>query len=212
MGTFQGGSATTLSYAREVTEGRLKTLDVILLGLLGTGERTGYDVRKWLDRYGTYVGYSAQTSQIYRQLSRMVDLGWATTRPDPRDTGPDAKLYALTESGRRRLHAWVDAPYEPSRRPLDPDFALRMRFAGSASPQKALDLVRTELAFRRRQEQTKIPFDETILTGDVPGREGRWYQDFSLLFDERGHYMVRALIAWLEAAERRLEALSEGPA
>jgi DNA-binding PadR family transcriptional regulator len=188
----------------------LKTLDVILLGLLTTGERTGYDVRKWLDRYGTYVGYSTQTSQIYRQLGRMVELGWATTRPDSRATGPDAKLYGLTEVGRDRFEAWVDAPYEPSRRPLDPDFALRMRFAGSRDPHHALDLVRTELAFRRRQEQAKIPFDETIRNTDTAG-DGRWFQDFSLLSDERGHYMARALIAWLEAAERRLEALCEDP-
>jgi DNA-binding PadR family transcriptional regulator len=212
MPALEVGATTPLPDARPLTDRRLKTLDVILLGLLSTGERTGYDVRKWLDRYGTYVGYSAQTSQIYRQLGRMVDLEWATTRPDPRDTGPDAKLYVLTEVGRRRLDAWIDARHEPSQRPLDPEFALRMRFAGSASPQKALDLVRTELAFRRRQEQTKMPFDETILTHDAPEGGLRWFQDFSLLANERGHYMVRALIAWLEAAERRLEAaLCEGP-
>lgn len=196
---------------RPVPDSGLKTLDVILLGLLGTGERTGYDVRKWLDRYGTYVGYTAQTSQIYRQLGRIVELEWATTRPDPRDTGPDAKLYGLTERGRRRFQAWIDAPYEPSRRPLDPEFALRMRFAGSTRPQKALDLVRTELAFRRTQERSKIPFDETALTDDASDRELRWFREFSLLADERGHYMTRALIAWLEAAERRLEALCEEP-
>ena len=176
MQSVTGRVATALPYARPVTDSRLKTLDVILLGLLGTGERTGYDVRKWLDRYGTYVGYSAQTSQIYRQLGRMVELEWATTRPDPRESGPDAKLYGLTEKGRRRFQTWIDAPYEPSRRSLDPEFALRMRFAGSASPQKALDLVRTELAFRRRQEQPGV---DELLHGSPPrsGCEYYLYED-----------------------------------
>jgi DNA-binding PadR family transcriptional regulator len=178
---------------------------VVLLSLLATGDRTGYDVRKWLDRYGWYVGYSAQTSQIYRQLARTVELGWATARADTRSAAPDAKLYTITDAGRAALQAWIDSPYVPSRRPLDPNFQVRFYFAGRTSPQKALELVRTELAFRREQERVRVPFDETAVRQGAAKDETTWITEFQLLGSERGHYMVRALIAWLEAAEARLE-------
>ena len=129
---------------------------MILLSLLSTSARTGYDVRKWLDRHGAYVGYSAQTSQIYRQLGKLVDREWAVPVPDPRDSGPDAKLYQITEEGRRKLQEWIDSPYEPPLRPLDPDFQVRLRFAGTQSPEKALELVRTELQFRQDHRQNHL--------------------------------------------------------
>ena len=55
----------------------IKRLDVIVLGLLTARPRTGYDVRKWLDTYGRVMGYTAPPSQIYRQLARMEERGWA---------------------------------------------------------------------------------------------------------------------------------------
>jgi DNA-binding PadR family transcriptional regulator len=193
------------SYPGPVARSTIKTLDVVLLGLLDTVDRTGYDVRKWFDRYGPYVGYSAQTSQIYRQLARLVEHGWATTRADNRSGAPDAKVYSLTDAGRAELKRWVDSPYVPSRRPLDPDFQIRLQFAGRTSPQKALELVRTELAFRREQERAGVPVDETAMRPEADEAEVFWTTEFQLLGRERGHYMVRALIAWLEAAEARLE-------
>jgi DNA-binding PadR family transcriptional regulator len=192
------------------TGGQLRTLDVILLGLLSTGERTGYDVRKWMDAHGAFVGHRAQTSQIYRQLARLVDLGWATTRTDPRDSGPDAKLYRLTDTGASVFTDWLNSPYVPARRPLDPDLQVRLRFAGRTGPSKALELVRTELAYRREQERARpLPlFDETAVEPGADAAEMEWQHEWYRLQSERGHYMTRTLMAWLEAVERRLEALA----
>lgn len=188
-------------------DGALRTLDVVLLGLLSTGDRTGYDVRKWLDRHGAFVGYRAQTSQIYRQLARLVEAGWATTRTDPRDSGPDAKLYRLTAAGHDRFARWVESPYVPARRPLDPDFQIRLRFAGRSDPRTALGLVRTELAYRREQERSPVTADDPVVLPGAGPEEQRWQREWARMQTERGHYMTRTLIAWLEATERRLEEL-----
>lgn len=184
----------------------LGRLEVILLGLLSTGERTGYDVWKWLDSHGPWVGYSARTSQIYRQLGKLVEWGWATPIPDPRSSGPDAKLYRITDEGRSKLGEWIDSPYTPSRRPLDPDFQVRLRFAGSTSPEKALELVRIELEYRKRGEETFDRSLDFVGIGQIEDPvEIRWQREWHLMQQDRGHYMVSNLIAWLEATERRLK-------
>lgn len=191
---------------------RLGRLEVILLSLLSTNARTGYDVRKWLDRQGVYVGYTAQTSQIYRQLGKLVDRKWAVPIPDPRDSGPDAKLYQITEAGREKLQEWIDSPYEPPLRPLDPDFQVRFFFAGPHSPEKALELVRTELRFRREHRQNHLitmELAEEDLAADDDEDQRNWREEIARLQSERGLYMVNSLMAWLEATERRLEALVE---
>jgi DNA-binding PadR family transcriptional regulator len=202
------GTASHQAHAGEPTPAAdLRGLDVILLGLLSTGERTGYDVRKWIDHHGPFVGHRAQTSQIYRQLARTVERGWATVRTDPRDSGPDAKLYGLTDVGQARFRAWVDSPYVPARRPLDPDLQVRLRFAGRSSPRQALELIRIELEYRREQERTRAPWDETVVSRDADVDDVRWQHEWYGMQLERGHYMARTLIAWLEATERRLEPL-----
>ncbi|MDQ0144684.1 PadR family transcriptional regulator [Pseudarthrobacter niigatensis] len=199
-----------LKRSRAETGASLGRLEVILLSLLSTSARTGYDVRKWLDLHGPYVGYSAQTSQIYRQLGKIVDRGWATPVPDPRDSGPDAKLYEITNEGRRKLQEWIDSPYEPPMRPLDPDFQVRLKFAGSQSPEKALELVRAELSFRREHRQNHlivIALAEEDFAPDEDEDDRYWREELVRLQSERGLYMVNSLMAWLEATEVRLEAM-----
>jgi DNA-binding PadR family transcriptional regulator len=195
---------------RPETGASLGRLEVILLSLLSTSARTGYDVRKWLDAHGAYVGYTAQTSQIYRQLGKLVDREWAFPIPDPRDSGPDAKLYQITDEGRRNLQEWIDSPYEPPLRPLDPDFQVRLRFAGTQSPEKALELIRTELRFRREHRQNHLiitELGEEDFAPDEDEDERQWHEELFRLQSERGLYMVNSLMAWLEATENRLEAL-----
>jgi DNA-binding PadR family transcriptional regulator len=195
---------------QEVTEqvpgkASLARLDVILLGLLSTGDRTGYDVWKWFEGRGAFVGYSAGTSQIYRQLGKLVEWEWAAPVPDLRRSGPDTKLYRITDTGLKKLEEWIDSPYVPSRRPLDPDFQVRLRFAGSRSPEKALELVRIELDCRKTAEAgMDRSFDEVLVSADAGAAERRWRGQWHLMQGERGHYMVSNLIAWLEATERRL--------
>lgn len=192
------------------TGASLGRLEVILLGLLSTSARTGYDVRKWLDSHGPYLGYSAQTSQIYRQLGKLVDRKWAFPTPDPRESGPDAKLYQITDEGRQKLQEWIDSPYEPPMRPLDSDFQVRLHFAAPQSPEKALELVRTELRFRRKHRQNHVLgmglADEDFPPG-VNEDERYWHEELARIRSERGLYMVTSLMAWLEATELRLEAL-----
>lgn len=185
----------------------IKRLDVIVLGLLTARPRTGYDVRKWLDIYGRVMGYTAPASQIYRQLARMEERGWAESVLDPRTTGPDAKLYSLTDAGRQVFDEWATGPYEPTARPMDPDFQVRMSFTQHLGPEAMLQLIRTELHFRREQHQHPLPHDLSLLPEDATPEQRAWLQEVQLLGTQRGRYVVSSFIAWLEAAEARLTLL-----
>jgi DNA-binding PadR family transcriptional regulator len=187
----------------------IKRLDVIVLGLLTARPRTGYDVRKWLDTYGRGVGYTAPASQIYRQLARLEERGWAESVIDPRTTGPDAKLYTLTAAGRAVFDEWATGPYEPAPRPMDPDFQVRMTFTQHLGPEAMLQLIRTELQFRRDQHVHPMPHDLSLLPDDATPEQRAWLQEVQLLGTQRGRYVVSSFIAWLEAAEARLSLLVE---
>jgi DNA-binding PadR family transcriptional regulator len=185
----------------------IKRLDVIVMGLLRARPRTGYDVRKWLDVQGRVVGYSAPTSQIYRQLARLADRGWARSVADPRSSGPDAKLYEITDEGRQAFDEWARSPYEPAERPLDPDFQVRMQFSQHLGPAAILDLVRIELRYRRVQHEHPLPYDPTLLPEDAGPAEQRWAQEMFLLLTQRGRFVVSNYITWLETTEARLALL-----
>lgn len=182
----------------------LSRLDVIALGLLSARPRTGYDVRKWMDTFGRVFAYSAQTSQIYRQLARLVERGWARVVPEPRTTGPDAKLYVLTEEGRDRFLEWLMSPHTPSPRPMDPDFQVRLHFSAQLGPETALNLVREELRFRRAQHELPLPFDDSLVPDDASADIREWYTDLALMSEARGRALASTYIDWLEAAEHRL--------
>jgi DNA-binding PadR family transcriptional regulator len=188
----------------------IKRLDVILLGLLAARPRTGYDIRKWLDTYGNYFGYSAPTSQIYRQMARLVERNWAYSVVDPRSSGPDAKLYTVTDEGRAAFEDWVSSPYEPAQRPMDPYFQLRMLFSQHRGPDTILALVRTELAYRRAQHEHPVAdFSASLLPEDAGPAERAWAREMYLVHNQRGRFLASTLITWLETTEERLAVLAE---
>jgi DNA-binding PadR family transcriptional regulator len=191
----------------------IKGLDVILLGLLTARPRTGYDIRKWLDRYGNYFGYSAPTSQIYRQMARLVERDWAYSVVDPRSSGPDAKLYTVTDEGRAAFEDWVSSPYVPAERPMDPYFQMRLLFSQHRGPETILALVRTELAYRRAQHEHPLSdYSESLLPEDAGPAERAWAQEMYLIQNQRGRFIASTLITWLETTEARLAVLVESAA
>lgn len=185
----------------------LARLEVIILSLLSAGNRTGYDIHKWLERNGTFVGYTTQPSQIYRQLGRLEELGWSTSAHEARDGGPDAKVYNITDLGLEQLEGWIDSPYVPSPRPLDADFQVRLMFSARRGPGRMLELVQTELAYRREHEEYRKGVDVDLVPQGASTEAQKWLRTAHMIQSERGHYMAQTLIAWLESTEVRLMAI-----
>ena len=182
-------------------------LDYVILGMLALRRLSGYDLRRWMEGPGAYLGYGVQLPQIYRRLSKLVERGWVEFKVDPRTTAPDAKLYALTEEGTRALMEWAGSPYEPSFRPMDPDFNLRLIFAGQLDPKIAISILRTELDYRRKQLTGPDFADYGVHSGPGPeltSVDPEWVREVHLLIHEKGYASTNAYITWLELTLERL--------
>ncbi|GAA1023649.1 hypothetical protein Aple_090530 [Acrocarpospora pleiomorpha] len=181
-------------------------LEYVILGLLGLRPFSGYDMRKWMEGKGQYVGYGVQLPQIYRTLAKLVDRGWIEFQVDSREGKPDAKLYRLTDTGRQELVAWARSPYEPSPRPMDPDFMVRFVIGGALGRDIAIALLRTELDYRRTQasNQNWLDFAHTPFE-PVSEVDEAWVRELHWTAHERGYASTAAYIAWLELTLARLE-------
>lgn len=71
-------------------------------------ELSGYDLARSFDKSLGFF-WHASHQQIYRELRRLRDEGWATGRQEAQQGRPDRVVYGLTEAGRDALAAWVVA-------------------------------------------------------------------------------------------------------
>jgi DNA-binding PadR family transcriptional regulator len=73
----------------------------ILVSLINT-PASGYELAK---QFEASVGFfwKATYQQIYRELTKLEDLGWISARVIAQETRPDKKLYSVTELGKQQL-------------------------------------------------------------------------------------------------------------
>ncbi|MFI0977227.1 PadR family transcriptional regulator [Streptomyces sp. NPDC021093] len=180
----------------------------VLLGLLARRPYSGYDLRKWLETEGQFVWAKAHHSQIYRKLAQMESDGWVRHEVDSREGRPDAKVYRLTERGHDVLLEWVRSPYEPTSRLQETDFTARLSMAAPLDRDVAIELVRTELAYRRAQIAKNRHRDRSLHYEDpVPGFD----QEIDRYVHDSLHLLgAGAMDHWVAWLERTLLRLTHG--
>lgn len=87
------------------------TVGSTLLGLLQTGPRHGYDLKR---AYDEHFGQDRPLAygQVYSTLARLLRLGLVEVEQEPGD-GPDRKRYAITAAGVTDVDAWLSRPEAP---------------------------------------------------------------------------------------------------
>ncbi|WP_314612770.1 PadR family transcriptional regulator [Streptomyces stackebrandtii] len=180
--------------------------EYVLLALIAGRPRSGFDLGRWVESEGQFLRSRAHHSQIYRLLGRMTADGWVAFEVDPREGRPDAKVYRLTPRGREVLWAWVRSPYEPTSRFQDPDFLARFAFTAPLDRQAAIELIDTELAYRRAQIARNRDRDRVLrFESPLPEMDKGLAQE---VFDELHAYGSSAVdtwVDWLEGMRHRLE-------
>lgn len=83
------------------------TLSFILLGLLIDRPMTGYDLKTFFNSSINFF-WSAELSQIYRELSRLEKQGYLNSKVEQQEGRPNKKLYYITEAGKKAFLGWLE--------------------------------------------------------------------------------------------------------
>jgi DNA-binding PadR family transcriptional regulator len=167
----------------------------VILGMLGLGALTGYDIKRIVDR-STRFFWAASYGQIYPELRRLEKARLVEGTSSPTG-GRKRKEYHLTEAGRAELVRWLEAPAQMPE--LRDESLLKLFFSDSIPPEQALEQLRARrngheqfLALLREIESRPgedPPFVDLVL------RYGIAYAEFN--------------VAWCEEQEARLRAARE---
>jgi PadR family transcriptional regulator, regulatory protein PadR len=84
------------------------TLDMLILKVVALGANHGYGISQRLQQISRDF-FQVPEGSLYPALYRLEDRGWLQAKWEETETGRDAKFYALTRAGRKRLSAEVDS-------------------------------------------------------------------------------------------------------
>ena len=96
-----------------------------LLGVLGLGPASGYDIKKFCDASIAHF-WNENYGHIYPVLRQMETDGWVTCEPEMAN-GKTRNVYHLTETGKKAYQDWLSVPPESS--PARYEFLLKMFFS-----------------------------------------------------------------------------------
>ena len=182
---------------------RINRTRYVVLGLLGLGPRSGYDIRSEVRDVTGYF-WNESYGQIYPVLARMTGEGLIRRKAEP--TGGRVRhVYSITPRGRRILVDWLEAPVEPEvvRREL-----LLKLFFGRNVP--AATLVGHVKAFRDRA----LGLGERVAAIERQlGRESGIERDlpYWLLTTRFGRQISATFVEWSDAVIAELRKRSRNP-
>lgn len=84
-----------------------------VMAALLEGEASGYDMAKRFDASVANF-WTTTPQQLYRELERMEVEGLIAARVVHQERRPNKRMFTLTESGKRELHAFTTEPAKPA--------------------------------------------------------------------------------------------------
>lgn len=170
-------------------------ISYVILGMLGLGAQTGYDIKRFVDE-STRFFWAASYGQIYPELRRLENAGLVEGKSAP--TGARKRReYRLTQAGRAELDGWLGAPAGMPE--VRDENLLKLFFADALPFEQALEQLRLRRVGHEQFLATLREIDAR--QGDDPPfvdlvlRYGIAYAEFS--------------VAWCEEQEARLRSAQE---
>ncbi|MGW7051440.1 PadR family transcriptional regulator [Streptomyces sp. NPDC054887] len=163
-----------------------------LLGLLESGPRHGYDLKRaYDDRFGH--DRPLHYGQVYSTMARLLRNGLVEIDGIEAGAGPERKRYAITEAGVSDVENWLG-------RPEDPDPYLRtalytkvvLALLSGRSAERLLDA--------QRAEHLRLMRELTLRKSEGP-LAGRLIREHAL-------FHLEADVRWLELTTARLDRLA----
>ncbi|MEU9251816.1 PadR family transcriptional regulator [Streptomyces sp. NPDC048270] len=154
-----------------------------VLGLLSfPGERTGYELKKWADSSLRFFYWSPAISQIYAELRRLEELGYAASARSGPEEVRAKRRYAITDAGREALAGWACGTADAGPPVLKHGLLLRVWLGHLAEPERLRAMVDEHLE-RTRGELAAVR-EALAEAGEVP----EWaFPALALRWSERQH-------------------------
>ncbi len=172
------------------TEAALTPTGRVILGMIGFGSHTGYDIKQLVDK-STRHFWAASYGQIYPELRRLEERGLVRGRSEP-SGGRARTVYELTVEGEQALQGWLasDAALTYELR----DEGMLKLFFSDLAPETRIENVRAMRAqYERKHAQLRML--------EAKAAEMRSGPSLTL---HLGLGMTSWLIDWCQATERRL--------
>lgn len=183
-------------------EATLPTTSWAILGLLTFGTMSGYDLGKMVNASIGHF-FSPAKSQIYSELRRLVDLGFASVEHVTQSDRPNKRLYSITPKGRRHLRSWLESS------DVEPDsyrspFLLKL-FFGELMPKELL-VTQVKAAHERAIGELA---ELERLEAQIKGKQEYLHPHRVLRF---GLAHTRASVEWTGQVLEELQVLEESEA
>ena len=174
-----------------------------LLGLLHYQDGSGYDMAKMFEGSLNFF-WHAQSSQIYREFSRLEEKGWVTCQSIIQDGRPNKKVYSITNAGREEFARWLS---EESLEFENPHNAVLMRiFFGSDSPKATLALLKKVRDKCKSDIEQYLPATSQNASAYAEiTSDGQRKMKYWLMTQEFVTMQKTAMIDWAERNIARLE-------
>jgi PadR family transcriptional regulator AphA len=168
-----------------------------ILGMLTFGTKSGYDLSKMVDHSIGHF-FSPAKSQIYSELRRLVDLGFADVEHVNQTVRPNKRLYSITPEGRRELKTWLEnSEVEPDS--IKSPFLLKMFFGALISREVLISQVKQA----HEQAQEELQALEAV-EAEIKDKPEYLYPNLVLGF---GLAHNRASVSWTAQVLKELENL-----
>src|SRR5947209_10337698 len=159
----------------------------VILGMVGIGKTSGYDIKQLVDR-STRFFWAASYGQIYPELRRLEEAGLLRSREEPTG-GRSRTVYELTEAGRATLDEWLDGD-EGLVGEMRDEGMLKLFFSDLAGPERQRELLR-QMADAYRRKLDALEKLEPVRSGPR-------------LTLEFGQGVTRWMLEWCAQTEQRL--------
>ncbi len=177
-----------------------------LLGLLAQRPRHGYDLRAAFEALvGGEEFWDVKPAQVYTTLSRLEESGLIRQEQVEQDSGPEKRIYALTEAGQAELATWVASGVESEHHRDEFYVKLMLSLAADGAGGANIDPYRVIMAQRSKLYQELHDLTARRTRADP---KSELAQIFML---DKTIMHVEADLRWLEMIESRLDEVKRQP-
>lgn len=179
------------------------SLKFAILGLLTFEPMSGYTLKtRYFDRSVTHF-WPADQSQIYRTLQNLEREGDVQGHAVASDSRPNSRVYAITDTGRTALEAWL-AQNQPA--PVQRDsFLVQLYFARLLSRKQVLAMLHA----RRTEHVRQQAYFEALEMPEPRDEEMRRQNVFGGLTLDFARRREQMMLEWIDACIAEISLLPD---